>query len=162
MKNVGGGSDGVASEEERTARLLGGHYQSPCSGGVAVDVGIVSRTNVLRLDAVGRHRGVYVGPVVVAGLDYLGIGLVNGGLAGKLILKMMHGSLQRTVKQPAHEAESKYVAALQHRLVVKSRFGKCGLGHRGDGHLNHLCVKVKFLEGVGCFKKSLFQVGFLE
>ncbi len=62
----------------------------------------------------------YVFAIVVASHKYLGVGFINGGFLGKFILQVVEHCLDRTVKQPAHKSESKYVSALHHGFVVKT------------------------------------------
>ena len=162
MQDVGGGGDGVRAQEQRQTRLLGGQDQAPGRCRVAVDVGVDAGLGVVALDAVGRHRGVYVVAIVVAGLDDFDVGVGHSGLFGEFVAQEVLGGGKGTVEEPADEAESKDVAALEHALVVHARVGQGGLGHRGDGHLEHLAGDAQLGEGVVGDIEGFFHIGLGE
>ena len=162
MQNVGSRGNGIASEKKRTSRLLRGKNKSPSGSGVTVYVSIITRTYILGLYTIGRYGSMYVSSVVITGLKYFGIGFVNSRFTGKLVFQMMQRGFKRTVKEPAYEAKSKYVAALHNRLIVKARISKRGLCHRSDRHFKYLSVKPKFFERVIGREQRLLQISRLE
>ncbi len=129
MEDVGGRCDGVGAEEEWASCLLGSQDEAPCCGGVAVDVGVDTRTDVLGLDTECRYRSVYVVTVVVSGLYHLGVGLVYSRFLGKLILKQFERAFEGTVEEPAYESESEDVAAFEYRFHIHFAVGECGFCH---------------------------------
>ena len=104
----------------------------------------------------------YVVAVVVAGLDYLGIGFVYCGFLGKLVVQVAQSAVERTVEEPAYQAESKDVAAFEHGLGIKSRAIESGFGHRCDRHLYHLSLDAELLEGTVGSEESLLEVSLFE
>ncbi len=96
--------------------------------------------------------------VIVAGLDNLGIGFIDSGLLGEFALEHTESAFKRTVEKPADKTEGEYVAALEDALVVQSRLGQRGFGHRSDGHFHHLGLDVEFLERIESLEKRLFEI----
>ncbi len=100
--------------------------------------------------------------VVISGIDHLGISLKDRRLTGKFLAEEVECAFQWAVKQPAHKAKSKEIAAFDDRLVVKSAVGKRGLGHGGDGHIEHLGTDSELTDRiVGCIERFL-EIGLLE
>ena len=100
---------------------------------------------------------------VPAGAYHLGVGLVYGGLLGKLGLELAQHAVEGTVEQPAYQAEGKHVAALEDALHVHAGVGKGVLDQRGHLHEHDAArVDAKLLDRVVGGKLRLFQVGLLE
>ena len=112
VQNVGGGSDGVAAQEQGATALFRGENQTPSGGLVAVHVGVDARLELVGLNAVVRYRGVNIVSVVVAAANHLGIGFVDFGFLFKLALQIAQRCAHGQVEQPAHQAQRKHVAAL--------------------------------------------------
>ncbi len=74
----------------------------------------------------------------------------------------MHGGRQRTVKQPAYEAQTEYIAAFQHALVVEGAVGQGCLGEGGHRHLQHLGADAQLAERVGSGEFGLVKISLLE
>ncbi len=162
MENVGGRSDGIGAEEQRTTAFLAGHDKTPGSGCVAVDIGIYARTRIFRFDTVSAHRGVNVVSVVVAGLKNLGVGLVNGRLFAEFLFQMVESGVDRAVEKPADQTKRKYIAAFKHTLGIKTGIGKSGFGHRGHRHFHYLGLDAEFLERTVSGVFRFFKIGFAE
>ena len=74
---------------------------------------------------------------------------MQGAAVGEITLAdEVFGNREVAVEEPAYQTYGKHVAALQHGLVVHARVGQGGLGHRGDGHLEHLTGDAQLGEGV--------------
>ena len=110
MQHVGSRSDGVRTEVELQASLLGSSNEAIGCSLVTRDVHIASGHLVLGLNAthVDSTR-VGVVSVVVACLHHLDIVLGNGGLLGKLLLQEVGYQRQVAVEEPAHQTQGKHV-----------------------------------------------------
>ena len=101
--------------------------------------------------------------VVEAGLKHALVGLEDGGLAAELAAEMGHGLVERTVEEPAHQAEGEDVAALEHALVVETAVGQGVARHLCDGHLQQaFVVDAEFGEWVVGGELCLAEVGGTE
>ncbi len=67
--------------------------------------------------------------VVETSFQHLCVCLVYGRLLGELAVQVAQCAFKRTVEEPAYKPKGEYVAAFQHRLVVKPAIFKGGLGH---------------------------------
>ena len=127
-----------------------------------MDVGVDARTRIFGLDAVGRYQRVDIVAIVETGFDHLGVGLVDHRFLGEFIFKVTFGLFERTVKEPADEAERKDIAAFQHGLVVETAVGERRLGHCRDGDFEYLCRDAEFFERFVGLEHRLAQIGFLK
>ena len=160
VQDVGGGCDGVATEEELQARLLGGGDETVGRGVVSAHVLVDARLLLRAFDAVSRDGGVDVVPIVVAVGQGFDVGLGDVGLLGKLGLEHRHGVVERTVEEPADEAEGEHVLTPHGGLVVEAILGQSITHHRrdGGGHELHLFREAKLLDRVVGLELSLLQV----
>ncbi len=100
--------------------------------------------------------------VIVSGLEHLGVGFEDGRLLCEFLLEVAQGGVERTVEEPAYQAESEDVAAFEDALVVEAAVGQGCLGHGRDGHFDNLGFDAEFLKRiVGCVL-SLLEVAFAE
>ena len=163
VQDVGGRSDRIRAQEQRTPAHLRSHDQSPRRCLVAANVGIGARADIIALDAVGRNGGVDVVTVIVSPLDNKFVGLIDLGLVGKLSLEELQRRLHGTVEQPAYKSQCKHVAALELRLQIHTRVLESLLDHCGDGCLDDLGPEVQFLiritGGVQCLVQTCLGKG---
>ena len=165
VKNVGGRGDRVAAEEQWAAALFRSHNEAPSGGFVAIDVGVDAGLCSIALDAVGRNRSVNVVTVVITALHHLGVGFVDGGFLGKLVLEHVKRAFERAVEEPAHKAERKHIAALEGSFVVETTVGECCLDERSHRHFHYLSTNLGesdfIVRCVGGIERFV-EVGFLK
>ena len=103
-------------------------------------------------------------PIVVAVGQGFDVGLGDVGLLGKLGLEHRHGVVERTVEEPADEAEGEHVLATQGGLVVEAILCQSVAHHGGDGggHDLHLVRESELLDRVVGLEFGLVEVALGE
>ena len=108
-------------------------------------------------------RAVGVVSVVVAGLYHLDVGLGQCGFLGKLLAQIVERHVEVAVEEPAHEAEGKHVAALEHRLGFHTAVGEAVLHHLCDGACHYAVgIDVHLCQGILGGECGLLKVGWAE
>ena len=146
-KDVGGGSDGVRTEEERAARLLGGGHQAPSGGGVAGDVAVFAFVEVGGFHTIGVREELPSVGIVVTGVEDGAVGLDHLVLAFELGLKILVNGVEFAVEQVHHDTEGEHVLRFQHRLVVHAEVLQGLFGEFRDGSLHDLIVGEGAIDG---------------
>ena len=101
--------------------------------------------------------------VVISGMHHLDVALCNSRLLGKLLAQERCNEVEIAVKQPAYDAESKHIAALQHGLVVESAVCQAVFHHLSYRTSHHAVgVDAHLAQVVVSFKLGLLQVGRTE
>ena len=100
--------------------------------------------------------------VVITGVEDERVGFEDGGFFGEFLCEVTLGALDRTVEEPADEAEREDVAAFEDALVVEAAVGEGRLCHRCDGHLDDLSCDVELFKRFVGGEKRFFEVCFLK
>ena len=163
VQDVGGRRDGIATQEEVLAGLLGCGDQSPCGGLVTGNrritaVGLWLLVVGIQVNLVDRECQVLA--VIIAIDEHLGVRGYQGRFLLKLILQQVDGLVHRFVEQPAYQSQRKHVAALEHRLVVHAGVFQCLFGQRGQrqGYDLYALRDAQFLKGILGVVLRLLQV----
>ena len=154
---VGGRRDGIGTEEDRAARLLGSGHQTPSSGGVTGDVAVLALLKVGSLHTIGVREKLPSVSVVVTGVEDGAVGLDHLVLAFELGLEISINGVEFAVKQVHHDTEGKHVLRFQHRLVVHAEVLQGLLGEFRDGGLNDLIVGEGAVDGRVVIVTSLLE-----
>ena len=136
--DVGGGGDGVGTQEEAASALLAGGQQAPGGGHITGDVAVAALLHLVgvgNFEDVRMHHLQFVGIFVTFGQH----GLVQGDdgrLFGKFALQIGKGVVEGLVGGIEDDAEGEHVAALVGGLLVNALGVAYLLGEAGDGGLD--------------------------
>ena len=163
VQHIGGGSDGVRTQIQLQAGLLGSGDETVGCGFVTRNVHIASGGLYLTFYLVSVGNGcVGIMSIVVSGADNLDIGFRNFGLLGEVLTDEVFGYCQVAVEEPAYQSHCKHITALQHGFVVHTCVGKAVFHHFGDRSGNDILFDAHFLDGIICLESRFFQIRLLE